>query len=398
MNDTASEPVEIERIPTEYIPQYVRVRSHDPENIDNYIRHTTLGDPELDPVLDELDATLPPEDMHRYIRAGVEKNEELLRKAPQVLQDFFKNLEVPSWVDFNDFKPACSAFQVNTEYALVAFALATLIEGFGTMIARSFRLTGRVGSAQTSRRLQQNNRQLLESFYPGAMRTDEDGWKVNVRLRFVHGRVRNLLKKSEEWNHDAWGLPISAAHLGYAIAVFGHRTMECSEQLGAIYSEEEKDSINKLWRYVGYVMGIPESILFTSRDEAQRILKISRMVEPDPNEDSSVVAKAFIQEITDLSTGLTDPKAKTRFMKWAYGMSRALIGDTLADQLKFPSHTPPGALTLFRIKQHAHHFFRGTPFLRSENFANLLHLSMYEAEGISYKLPTAAKNADSAPW
>ena len=54
------------RVPSAYSESYPRVRPSDPEGVDNYIRHTTIGDPELDPVLEEL-SDLPPADLHRYI-------------------------------------------------------------------------------------------------------------------------------------------------------------------------------------------------------------------------------------------------------------------------------------------------------------------------------------------
>ena len=48
---------------------------------------------------------------------------------------------------------------------LTAFVTGVLVEGFSTLIAKSFNITGRVAS--TKRRLQQNNRHMLEIFFPG---------------------------------------------------------------------------------------------------------------------------------------------------------------------------------------------------------------------------------------
>ncbi|MCY3928395.1 MAG: hypothetical protein OXG81_08970, partial [Acidobacteria bacterium] len=86
------------RVPSAYSESYPRVRPSDPEGVDNYIRHTTIGDPELDPVLEEL-SDLPPADLHRYIRAIIEWEGETLCSAPRVLRDFFDTLEEPTWLD-----------------------------------------------------------------------------------------------------------------------------------------------------------------------------------------------------------------------------------------------------------------------------------------------------------
>ncbi len=41
-------------VPSAYSESYRRARSSDPHEVDRYIRHTAIGDPELDPILEEL--------------------------------------------------------------------------------------------------------------------------------------------------------------------------------------------------------------------------------------------------------------------------------------------------------------------------------------------------------
>ena len=47
---------------------------------------------------------------------------------------------------------------------LTAFVTGVLVQGFSTLIAKSFSITGRV--AMTKRRLQQNNRHMMDIFFP----------------------------------------------------------------------------------------------------------------------------------------------------------------------------------------------------------------------------------------
>lgn len=58
--------------PTAYAEGFKNASVLDQEFADNYIRHTRIGDPELDPVMEEL-WDLPTAEMHRFIRAGVER-------------------------------------------------------------------------------------------------------------------------------------------------------------------------------------------------------------------------------------------------------------------------------------------------------------------------------------
>ena len=167
-------------VPTAYAEPYANARGYDEALVDNYIKHTTMGDPELDPVMEEL-SSLPPEELHRFIKVGIEEQDETLRAAPQPLRDFFNNLEEPAWLDYEAFRPGIRAFHANVDLMLVAFVTGVLVEGFSTMIAKSFNITGRVAS--TKRRLQQNNRHMMDIFFPGGLYRNGDGWKLSTRIR-----------------------------------------------------------------------------------------------------------------------------------------------------------------------------------------------------------------------
>ena len=68
--------------PSAYIETYAKARLVARNRADNYIRHTKIGDPALDPVMEEL-SSMRPADLHRYIEAGIEQQPDVLRKAPR---------------------------------------------------------------------------------------------------------------------------------------------------------------------------------------------------------------------------------------------------------------------------------------------------------------------------
>ena len=381
-------------IPSAYVDGHKTARLQDEAFADNYVRHTMIGDPELDPIMDEL-SSLPPDELHRYVGAGIEQRDEVLREAPQILRDFFDNLEDPPWLDFEDFRPGIRAFHANVNLMLVAFVTGVLVEGFSTMIAKSFSITGRVAS--TKRRLQQNNRHMMDIFFPGGLHRNGEGWKLSTRIRFVHTRIRNLLKHSDEWNHEAWGMPVSAAHLGFAISVFSKRLVDYSLLVGANLKEEEQESVIKVWRYTGYLMGIPETILYTTTEEAVKMYKIGYMCEPPADAESIGVANMLIQAIPTVAD-ITDPEEQEKLRELAYRLSRALIGDQLADQFEFPKISTFGTLWMYRMKQRLNRLMRNQQSIRSDNFSQLLQISVYDDEGVSYKMPNHVHSSKSIKW
>ena len=393
---------EMINVPSAYVDGYAKARVVDREAADNYIRHTIVGDPELDPVMAEL-AELPPADMHRFIRAGVEQDDEAtLCRAPQILREFFDNMQVPNWVNFEDFKPGQCAFFNNMNNMLIAYAIGSAVEGFSTLVSKSFSITGRVTGLGlgAERRLRQNNRHMVETYYPTGLLRDGEGWKISMRIRFIHARMRKLLTDSDVWDHAAWGMPLSAAHLGgVALYTFSIRQFQHAISMGSAITQEERDSIVKIWRYGGHILGVPEAILFTSEAEAKRNYEIAHLCEPPPDDDAVGVANAVFKAIPAMAGVKTEAERKSLQM-YAYRLSRALIGNELADQFGYPNTIRIRMLILlyYRMKSRLLNLLTKNRILQEQSFMQIFDAAQYDKEGISYKMPDHVRAMQQSPW
>ena len=280
-------------IPNDYRAGYEKARQLAPETAANYVAHTLIGDPLADAMMEDLSGVSTQEQTLLFMAALQERDWEDLSDAPSSAKKFFEDTEnVPDWVDFDSFIPGIRMFHRNSHLILGAFVGGTLVEGFATNISKAFFISGRVRD-QGVRRLRQNNRHMIEIFMPDGLTMDGDGWKLSVRIRLVHARLRQLLRNSDEWDNGAWGLPISSAHLGYAITSFSARLLDHMERLGADYTDEERGSFMSIWRYTGHVMGIPSSILFRDEEDARHLIQVGSMCEPPPSPESIVMANAL---------------------------------------------------------------------------------------------------------
>ena len=385
-------------VPSDYRAGYEKARLVCKETADNYIAHTLVGDPVMDAVVEEL-ASLPQGQVDQFLRAGMGEDHEGMQHAPQLLRDFFINTPQPDpeWLDRSALAPGVRAFQRNSVAVLSAFVTGVLIDGFSTLISKSFVQTGRIFDDGVWR-LKQNNRHQMEIFWPGGLERHGDGWKLSVRIRFVHAQVRRLLAQTEDWEHDAWGVPISAAHLGYAVACFAARTVKHSEALGAHYSPEERASFHAAWRYAGYLMGIPETILFADESHALHIYRIGSMCEPPPTPDAVVMTNALINS-APLVAGIDEAEARNKLVKGViYPVSRGLIGNELANQLNFPASRLPFPLFWYRLDQRVQKLRARLWKEGPQNFSTLLEASAYDDAGLSYRLPDHAHAERSGRW
>lgn len=387
------------RIPSDYIEGYEKARVLDPQLAATYIEHLNVGDPEADLVIADMDS-LKPGDSAGLIRAAMEQDETVLRDAPESLRMFFARLDTPpDWFDPETALRGSRLFYRFPYVFTASLVGAGLVEGFSSGIAKSFLYTGRLFDGdQGVRRLKQNNRHQVELFLPGGLERQGEGWKLTVRLRLVHAQIRRLIAAQPDWDRDAWGCPISAAHLGLANTVFSARVLRYIQRLLLLkISAEEREGFMHIWRYQGYLMGIPDVLVFSTEEEANHLFDIGLMCEPPPPMESIAMANTLINAAPTL-VNMKGPDSE-KLVRRVYRLSRALIGDELADQLQYPKLFTWGSLFFFALEQRGkvlyNRVFKGnTP----DAFELMTEMSNYERQGISYELPDSAHSELSKKW
>lgn len=377
-------------IPGAYRQGYEQARRVDAATAERYLRHVTVGDPQADAVMVELDKH-PGAKRHEWIQRGIEGGPDALADAPPIVRDLFAAMEqVPDWYDPEAGLAGCRGFHRDSEVFIGSFVGAVLIEGFSTQISRSFSITGRVID-QGVRRLKQNNRHLVEIFMPGGLDRQSDGWKLSVRIRMVHAQIRHLLRKSPEWETAEWGTPLSAAHIAFATAAFSALLLKRATMLGVTLPNDERAAFMMNWRYSGHLMGVLPEVLFTNEADALHFHSIGLMCEPPPGVESRQMANGLIQA-APIVAGITAENERRKLVKKIYQISRSLIGDELADALDYPKSRTFGVLAMLRWgNQLSHALQRVCPPLArwrsSGQFQKMLELSHFEQKGLAYHMP-----------
>lgn len=377
-------------LPHAYRDGHARAQRVDLALADCFARHTLLGDPAADAVFAAFEG-IPAPQQAAWLRGGVEQGVAAIPDAPPALHEFLRAAEqVPPWFDARATSAGCRAFQGHSEMFIGAFVGAVLIEGFATLISQSFSVTGRLVD-QGTRRLKQNNRHLVEIFLPGGLERSGDGWKLSVRIRLMHARVRSLLARSAEWDADELGVPLSAAHIGFATAAFSGLLLKRVAMLGIRLTREEQASFMLVWRYAGHLMGVPSELQVSTQVEALHLHRIGLLCEPPPRLEAVLLANGLINS-APIVAGITDPPARQRLAHRIYSVSRALIGDELADQLRYPPSGSFGVLAALRLRNEADQLLRRLlpawdSRRRASQFARMIELSFDDSSAISYRLP-----------
>ena len=161
-------------------------------------------------------------------------------------------------------------------------------------------------------------------------------------------------------------------------------------------------SFMAVWRYSGYLMGIPETILFQDADEALKLYDIGHMCEPDSPTESVVMAHSLVNS-APLIAGVTEPDARRSLARYVYRISRGLIGKETAESLMYPQLSSFGVVGWFKLQQrYGHILSKLTPGRRQDSnftrFTSLLDTSLFDEDGIRYSLPDHVYSEESSRW
>jgi ER-bound oxygenase mpaB/B'/Rubber oxygenase, catalytic domain len=155
-------------------------------------------------------------------------------------------------------------------------------------------------------------------------------------VRMMHALVRHSASKSPKWRTEDWGLPINQTDMLGTNMLFSIVYLTGLRAMGMRFTREEADAIVHMWRYIGYLMGVDEALLPASEMEGRRIAYAMFRSQVGADEDSRRLAKAlwhapYAHAKTELQRKLIDLDVHYR-----NGLSRALLGDEIADELGLP--------------------------------------------------------------
>ncbi|SMF44368.1 hypothetical protein SAMN06265365_103361 [Tistlia consotensis] len=302
--------------------------------VDQYLRHLQLGDPTADALV-ELFETLPRGQGMAMVVRAIDHGIEAVEDPPAPLLALFRELDhVPFWVDWRRMRFGSRKILRSGLLTGFAFACYALPHSYLASANKPLAMTGALLD-HTAHRYAQTSRFVIETFMPDGLRRQSDGFKIAVLVRLMHARTRRRLLQSGEWDVEAWGLPLNQAHMALNTVYFSFHVLRGLQKLGVRFSRAEVEGVLLTWRYVGHLFGIDPELVYTSEEEALRLIEIASSVECDPDATSRRLCQAMFDAGPEY-LGIENPWLARRFKSLTYRISRHLLGDSLADGLGYP--------------------------------------------------------------
>jgi len=242
----------------------------------------------------------------------------------------------PSWLDDEVLARGGELVHRAGPLAIVALSSSSLVQGYADPRGNKPLVMSGQLERRAYRRLHETARFLLSVCARDGMRGKGGlGWQTTVRVRLIHGRVRNLIRASGRWREE-WGEPANQHDTVGTLTMFTVVLLEGLEQLGMRLVPDEAERYYQLFRYVGHVLGIEDALLPVDLAHACRVAASIRAEQPPPDDDSRALTRALIDAPIRAARSPFERALGIALRQVMLAGSRSLLPSTLADALAIP--------------------------------------------------------------
>lgn len=242
-----------------------------------------------------------------YIRNGVTEADQL---PDSVKKLFAQTQTVPDWLDYNLLKSGAELCMRSNLDSLISLRDYCLMGGYDYSYLNKPLTATEALKKGAVKRLSETLDFWVNATRYNALELHAKGYEFAIKTRLIHSYARLSIKKHyKQWDTENWGKPINswdmmATYIGFSL-VFLHSL----QKLGNTFSIEEEQGIFHLWKYVGYLLGIPEQILPDNKKQATEYFYLWTSVQPPSDKDSILLAHSLLDE------SLENPILKFKFQR-----------------------------------------------------------------------------------
>lgn len=252
-------------------------------------------DTQADQVVVDLFEGLGHKKGHAILHALLEHGPDAVPEMPDSLRTLYTgSLNVPAWVDEKLLQAGAACCQRAGLFSLVTLRNYSLMGGYeSAAINKPLIFTGAL-KAGPAKRLSDTLAFWVDVTGTDAMKPAAVGFNAAIRVRIIHAMARHYTRKSPGWSDEQWGIPVNhgdmvATYLGFSLVFLEGLYMQ-----GFRPSSQEVSGIFHLWKYIGYLLGIPHQLLPDTEEQAIQTLYKWTMTQPPADADTIALAHALM--------------------------------------------------------------------------------------------------------
>nr|WP_314495129.1 oxygenase MpaB family protein [uncultured Chryseobacterium sp.] len=265
------------------------------EKFSKYFHHVdVLGDAVVKDVYFTQKYSEASRQIEHYIRNGVSENDDVPESVKKL---FSQTQEVPHWLDDSLLRCGAELCMRSNIDSLISLRDYCLIGGYDYAYLNKPLIVTEALKKGAVKRLSETLDFWVNVTRYEALEIHKKGYEFAIKTRLIHSYARLSVKKHyKSWDTENWGEPINswdmmATYIGFSL-VFLHSL----KKLGNTISDEEEKGHFHLWKYIGYLLGIPEELLPNDKKQATEYFYLWTSIQPPADEDSILLAHSLLNE------------------------------------------------------------------------------------------------------
>jgi len=221
----------------------------------------------------------------------------LTTSIPQILIDLVEfSLQKPAWLDLEKVEIGAKLCRRSGTRGFMVLRNYCLMGGYeSSAINKPLIFTGALKKG-AAKRTTETTDFWVKVVAEHALRNPQAGIRECILIRLMHSYARVSILNGEGWRKDDWGEPLNqwdmvATNLGFSL-VF----LDGIRSLGVNAKPEEAEGLFHLWKYIGYLLGIPAELLPDTEEQAIRELYAWTITQPPADADTQELARALMFE------------------------------------------------------------------------------------------------------
>ncbi len=217
--------------------------------------------------------------------------------APPALRRYIEAVErMPDWVDPALLDQGARFIQSTAQHGMLVLRDAGLMAGYQAgAINQTLVMTGALKKGP-QRRVAETTSWWIDCTRDGGMQRHAPGFKTTLRVRVMHALVRLSVAKRPEWDAARLGLPVNqvdmqATYLGFSVV-----HLLALKGTGVVVTPGDAHAMMHLWRYIGWVMGVEDELLYETEREGRIGLYHNLLSQAPPDESSVALGRALMDE------------------------------------------------------------------------------------------------------
>ena len=177
--------------------------------------------------------------------------------APASMVRLFEEFEQdPVWLDLAEAERGARAFRRFGPSGFSFAGVETLLAYTENSVVQPLLLTGEYAGNTALKRFMETARFWIDVSEPGGLASGSPGRATAMRVRVMHVFVRRHLSEHEDWDADAWGVPISQSDALTTLLAGCFTPGLAMHLLGYRSTGDDMRAMMHFWRYVGHLMGV----------------------------------------------------------------------------------------------------------------------------------------------